>query len=164
MSPCTALEEISALPVRRLGQGDRLAVADMFLRLSDESRRRRFLSAKPYLSERDLVLLTDVDHARREAVAALDDDGRIIAIAQYAETATPGTAELAVAVVDEHQGRGIGRALVGALMRCARANGYARLVVTTLWENRAAQSLFGAFGFRVCRMGDGLVEMHTICA
>ncbi len=160
MPPCTAVDEISALPARHLQAGDRLAVADMFLRLSEESRRRRFLSAKPYLSERDLELLTDADHTTCEAVAALDADGRIIAVAQYAATATPGTAALAVAVVDEHQGRGIGRALVGAIMRCARANGYERLVVTTLAENVAARALFRAFGFRAVRVGDGLVELR----
>jgi RimJ/RimL family protein N-acetyltransferase len=160
MTLCSAVDEISALPARRLQPGDRLAVAEMFLRLSDESRRRRFLSVKPYLTEGDLALLTDVDHAAREAVAALDQDGRIIAIAQYAESPTPGTAEIAVAVIDEYQGRGIGSALVGAIMRCARANGYHRLVATTLWENVAARSLFGAFGFRPYGTGDGLVELQ----
>jgi RimJ/RimL family protein N-acetyltransferase len=132
----------------------------MFLRLSEESRHRRFLSVKPYLTETDLSLLTDVDHTAREAVAALDQDGRIIAIAQYAESGTPGTAEIAVAVVDEYQRQGIGSALVGAIMRCARANGYHRLVATTLWENMAARSLFSAFGFRPYGIGDGLVELQ----
>jgi GNAT superfamily N-acetyltransferase len=160
MSYCAAVEEISALPARRLQADDTLAVAEMFLRLSDESRRRRFLSVKPYLTEADVALVTDVDHAKREAVAALDDDDRIIAIAQYAETATPGTAEIAVAVVDEHQGQGIGRALVGAIMRCARANGYDRLVATTVWENRAARALFADFGFRAYSSAGGLVELR----
>jgi GNAT superfamily N-acetyltransferase len=160
MAPCTAVDEISALPARRLDADDGLAIADMFLRLSDESRRRRFLSVKPYMSEDDLASLTDLDHASREAVAALDDEGRIIAVAQYAATSTAGTAEIAVAVVDEYQGRGIGSALVGAIMRCARANGYVRLVATTLWENTAARSLFGAFGFGAVPIGDGLIELR----
>src|SRR4051812_12055543 len=73
MTPCTAIDEISALPARRLGPGDALAIADMFLRLSDESRRRRFLSVKPYLTEQDLSRFTDVDHATCEAVGAFDD-------------------------------------------------------------------------------------------
>ena len=161
MTPCTAVDEISALPARRLQPDDRLAVAEMFVRLSDESRRRRFLSVKPYLTERDLALLTDVDHAAREAVAALGDDGRIIAIAQYAEGDTAGTAEIAVAVLDEYQGQGIGRALVGAIMRCARANGYDRLVATTLWENAAARALFRDFGFHSHGVANGLVELHA---
>jgi RimJ/RimL family protein N-acetyltransferase len=160
MTPCTAVDEISALPARRLQADDRLAIAEMFLRLSEESRRRRFLSVKPFLTEADLQRFTDVDHARREAVAALDVEGRIIAVAQYAESPTPGTAEIAVAVIDEYQGQGIGSALVGAIMRCARANGYMRLVATTLWENEAARALFRSFGFRACGIGDGLVELQ----
>ena len=160
MSPCTAIEEISALPARRLTPDDSVAVADMFLRMSDESRRRRFLSAKPYLTEKDLSYFTEVDHATCEAVAALDQDGRIIGVAQYAARQPGGTADIAVVVVDEYQGRGIGRALTGAIMRCARANGYSRLVATTLWENAAARALFADFGFRARGMGDGLIELQ----
>jgi GNAT superfamily N-acetyltransferase len=160
MKPCTAIDEISALPARRLRADDSAAVADMFLRMSEQSRLRRFHSVKPYIGEQELALLLDADHTKCEAVAAMDDDGRIIAVAQYAEMGDPHTAQIAVVVVDEHQRRGIGRALVGAIMRCARTNGYDRLFVKTLLDNDAAMALFGEFGFQPYGDEDGVVELR----
>jgi acetyltransferase len=160
MTRCGAIDEISALPARRLHAGDAAAVAEMFLRMSEQSRMRRFHSAKPYLSEQEIARLIEADHTKCEAVAALDDEGRIIAIAQYAEMGDARTAQIAVVVLDEHQRRGIGRALVGAVMRCARANGYDRLFVKTLIDNDAAMSLFGEFGFQPYADEDGVVELR----
>jgi GNAT superfamily N-acetyltransferase len=160
MEPCTAIDEISALPARRLRADDAAAVAEMFLHMSEMSRMRRFHSVKPYLSEQELAMILDADHTKCEAVAAIGDDGRIIAVAQYAQMGDPHTAQIAVVVLDEHQRRGIGRALVGAVMRCARANGYDRLFVKTLIDNSAAMALFGEFGFQPYADEDGVVELR----
>jgi acetyltransferase len=160
MSQRTAIDEISALPARRLRADDGAAVAEMFLRMSEQSRMRRFHSVKPYISEEELALIVDADHTKCEAVAAMDDDGRIIALAQYAEMGDAHTAQIAVVVLDGHQRRGIGRALVGAVMRCARSNGYDRLFVKTLIDNSAAMALFGEFGFQPYADEDGVVELR----
>lgn len=160
MQPCTAIDELSALPARRVRAEDSAAVAEMFLRMSEQSLMRRFHSVKPYLSEEDMALIVDADHTKCEAVAAMDDDGRFIAVAQYCEMGDPRTAQIAVVVLDEHQRRGIGRALVGAIMRCARANGYDRLFVRTLLHNEAAMALFSEFGFQPYADEDGVLELR----
>jgi hypothetical protein len=41
-------------------------------RLGAESRRRRFLTGKTRLSERELTYFTDIDHVHHEAVTAID--------------------------------------------------------------------------------------------
>jgi GNAT superfamily N-acetyltransferase len=160
MSPCTAIEELSALPARRVRAEDSAAVAEMLLRMSDQSRMRRFHSVAPYVSEQDMRLIVDADHTKCEAVAALDDDGRFIAVAQYCEMGDPRTAQIAVVVLDEYQRQGIGRALVGAIMRCARANGYDRLFVKTLLDNDAGMALFSEFGFQPYSDENGVVELR----
>jgi L-amino acid N-acyltransferase YncA len=55
--------------------------------------------------------------------------GQIIGVARYiAPPSDPGAAEVAIEVDDEWQGRGIGRALMSALVDRARAEGIDRLV------------------------------------
>ena len=58
---------------RRSGPGAPL-LADGFARLSDRSRRLRFLSPKPALSPVELGYFTDVDHHDHEALGALEDE------------------------------------------------------------------------------------------
>jgi RimJ/RimL family protein N-acetyltransferase len=135
--------------VRPIDSRDRDAFSAWFGRLSDESRRRRFLGPKPKLSARELTYLTEVDHVSHTALVAVDDEGSLIAEARYA-TSTPGdrTADMAITVADEWQGRGIGTRLAARLVRAARANGITRLTALTLRENSAARALLERLGFR----------------
>jgi hypothetical protein len=54
-------------PLRR---GDIVAVTELFEAMSAKSRRQRFLTAMPRLSDRMLAFLSDVDGERHIAVAA----------------------------------------------------------------------------------------------
>jgi acetyltransferase len=146
------------LLVRRLGACDRDAVAEAFERMSDESRRMRYLAPKPMLSKAELRYLTDLDHRSHDALAALNDEGRIVAIARYAEL-RPCTAELAIEVVDEYQGRGVGPALLEGAVELARAAGYSRLTASILWENLRARALFKRLGFRASGSAGGVVDL-----
>ena len=148
----------AGLLVRQLGRCDSDAVADAFERMSPESRHRRYLAPKPMLTKRELRYLTDVDHTSHDALAAIDAGGRIVAIARYAEL-EPGTAELAVEVVDEYQGRGVGTDLVRQVIDLAHARGYASLRATTMWENQGARALFKRLGFRALGSEGNLVEL-----
>jgi RimJ/RimL family protein N-acetyltransferase len=134
--------------VRPIDGRDRDAFSAWFGRLSDESRRRRFLGPKPRLSARELTYLTEVDHISHTALVAVDQTGRLIGEARYA-TAAPGDriAELAVTIADEWQGRGVGSRLAARLIEAARANGMTRLTAITLWENAAAIGLLQRLGF-----------------
>ena len=134
--------------VRPIDGRDRDAFSAWFGRLSDESRRRRFLGPKPRLSGRELTYLTEVDHVSHTALLAVDDDGRMIGEARYA-TSAPGdvTAEMAITVADEWQDRGVGTRLATRLIEAARANGMTRLTALTLWDNTAAMALLHRLGF-----------------
>jgi GNAT superfamily N-acetyltransferase len=111
--------------IRPLERDDRERLAAAFARLGEETRRRRFLSSASRLSERDLDALTGIDHHGHEALAAVDPrTGHIIGIARYIRLPRePHAAEVAVAVDDGWQRRGIGRRLLAELADRARAEG-----------------------------------------
>jgi RimJ/RimL family protein N-acetyltransferase len=137
------------LALRPLKSNDRDGVAALFARLTPESRRRRFLSPKHELTPRELAYLTDIDHVQHEAIAAVDQlNGSIVGVSRYAHFSDHArVAEIAVAVADELQSMGIATALATRTVQRARANGFALLTATTLWENRAARALLRRLGF-----------------
>jgi RimJ/RimL family protein N-acetyltransferase len=144
--------------VRPIDWRDRDAFSAWFGRLSDDSRRRRFLGPKPRLSGRELTYLTEVDHVNHTALVAVDDGGQLIGEARYA-TSQPGDriADFAVTVADEWQGRGVGTRLAARVIEAARANGMTRLTAMTLWDNTAAIALLHRLGFlRAGYDGDAL--------
>jgi GNAT superfamily N-acetyltransferase len=149
---------------RQIHPGDQAALADLFARMSPQSRRLRYFSPKRALTERELDRLTDVDHATHEAIAALDGSGRMIGVARYVETGDPSSVEVAVEVADDHHGTGLARALVTSIILSARGRGYTRLVATVLWENCPARSLFKSLGFRAFRSSGGVVELQVSSA
>jgi GNAT superfamily N-acetyltransferase len=111
--------------VRRMRDGDTATVEALLARLGDESRRSRFGASKPRLSESELARLARVDRDHYVLVAYADGDPLPAGIARFVRHGR--TAEVAFAVVDEHQGRGIGSKLARALTADARAAGIAEL-------------------------------------
>jgi ribosomal protein S18 acetylase RimI-like enzyme len=127
------------LLVRPLRPGDVETVVAVFDRLGEQSRRRRFLGPKPYLDDRDLRALTAVDACHHALVAYVDGDNRPVAIARLVRDGS--SAEIAVAVADDHQQRGIGSALTHELIADARAAGVTEVTALVSGDNRAAVAL-----------------------
>jgi GNAT superfamily N-acetyltransferase len=128
----------TAVHLRLLRRDERELVAGFFAGLSDESRRRRFPQPMPRLPEAMLRRLVEVDGRRHVAVVA-EVDGECVGIASYVALADePDAAEVAVAVTDPYQGRGIGRLLVEALRPAAVRAGLATLVYLVDPTNRPA--------------------------
>ncbi len=127
------------LLVRPLRRGDVETVVAVFDRLGEQSRRRRFLGPKQYLDERDLRALTAVDARHHALVAYVDGDARPVAIARLVRDGS--SAEIAVAVADDHQQRGIGSALTHELIADARAAGVTEVTALVSGDNRAAVAL-----------------------
>ena len=108
--------------VRPLRNGDTATVQAVFAALGIESRRRRFGYSKDELKPDELRELARVDVTHHVLVAWLD--GRPVGIARLVRDA-PGSyaGEIAGAVVDGRQGRGIGTALLRLLLADAAAAG-----------------------------------------
>lgn len=144
------------------GDGEKLQAA--FERLSPESRYRRFFTAMPRLSEAMLLHLLDVDGVDRVAWAALDadTDGEPgIGVARYFRIADqPDAAEMAVAVVDDYQHRGLGALLLRHLSRTAREQGIQHFVGTVLAQNRPMLDLIEGAGGRYTLDEPGVLRLE----
>jgi GNAT superfamily N-acetyltransferase len=147
---------MDAVSLRPLRVGDRATVLEVFAGLSERSRRLRFLGPKPRLPERDLDVLVDVGRCGHQAVAAVDTtSGRAVGLARFVRDATTPEAEIAFEVVDEWQGRGIGRRLVAAVAEEARAQGVLRLRAVVDRSNAPALALVRSLGDLVAQRPDG---------
>ncbi len=141
------LTDGTLIRVRALRPEDRDKLRNGFARLSPESKYRRFFSAPATLSEATLDYLTQTDGRNHVAIGAeLGDAGADtsygIGIARFVRLAEdPTTAEAAVAVIDEMQHRGVGRLLLGELVRAAREREVTTFVCHVLPENEPIKSL-----------------------
>jgi GNAT superfamily N-acetyltransferase len=121
--------------IRQIEPGDKPLIKALYDELSDRSRRLRFLVPTGELSDDDLVYLTEVDHRRHEALVAVDDD-RLAGVARYVrDPHHRESAEVAMVVVDDRQGEGIGTALLDRLTERARENGIARYTALVSRDN-----------------------------
>jgi ribosomal protein S18 acetylase RimI-like enzyme len=125
--------------VRPLRHGDVRTVMAVFGRLGDSSRRMRFNGPKPCLSRVELRALASIDATRHALVAYVEGDPQPIAIARLVREGH--TAEIAFAVADEYQHRGIGSALAGELVADARAAGITEITALASSDNPAALAL-----------------------
>ena len=130
---------VDGLTIRPLLNGDTLTVEALFARLGDRSRAQRFGGAKPRLTDVELDALARVDATHHVLVAYADGDRAPAGVAWL--VADGGEAEIAFAVADGHQRRGVGSALARELTADARAAGVTRLRATVRGENDGALSL-----------------------
>lgn len=144
--------------LRPLVPDDRCAEKAFFNGLSLDSRHQRFHFGLRELSPALLKLLTEVDQRLHRAwvVEAVEPGLPVIADARYVlDAERPGSAEFAVAVADDWQGRGLGRRLIAHLMAEARRQGLQRLFGDVLAENRRMLALMRELGAQLRSHPDG---------
>ena len=127
------------LLVRPLRHGDVRTVMAVFERLGDDSRRHRFTGPKPCLSAAELRQLAAEDANHHALVAYVEGDPQPVAIARLARDGS--SAEIAFAVADEYQHRGIGSTLAAELIADARAAGITEITALASSDNSAAVKL-----------------------
>jgi ribosomal protein S18 acetylase RimI-like enzyme len=127
------------LLVRPLERGDTATVSAVFERLGEQSRRARFNGPKPCLTPAELEQLATVDRCHHALVAYVEGHPQPIAIARLARKGS--SAEIAFAVADSHQHRGIGSALAAELIADARAAGITEITALASSDNPAALAL-----------------------
>jgi GNAT superfamily N-acetyltransferase len=113
------------IAIRALRPTDEEAMLAAIDRTGAQSLYRRFFGSKRQFSDSEKAFFLNVDFVSHVAlVAVAQEDGRnvIVGGGRYV-VVRPGTAELAFAVIDEYQGRGIGAALMRHLTLLARAGG-----------------------------------------
>lgn len=121
--------------------------------LSPASAYQRLFSPRT-LTEDELKRFTDIDPARDMAlIAIVPDNGaeRQVGVARYIRAADAHSAEFAIVLSDDWQGRGLGTVLLRELMAAARANGIDRFDGAVLSENGPMIALAKKLGFAVHR-------------
>jgi GNAT superfamily N-acetyltransferase len=158
------LADGTTLPVRALEPADKPLLREGMKQLSPDSRYKRFFTATTGLSDAQLTYLTEVDHRSHEALVASDPEtGEGIAVARYVRLSErPDTAEIAIAVVDRWQGRGVGRALLHVLAETARPRGISHFVAVMLVGNQPMIRLITALGHVESRRVDGETVEITV--
>lgn len=139
------------LKVRALLPGDRDGILKAFNRSSPQSLRRRFFAAKGGLTEKEIEFFSKVDFVNHVALAAaVEEEGQpvIVGGGRYVLT-EPGQAEIAFAIIDQYQGKGIGAILMRHLATIAREAGLKVLVAEVLPENAPMLAVFKKSGLRV---------------
>ncbi|MGZ3588320.1 MAG: N-acetyltransferase family protein [Candidatus Limnocylindrales bacterium] len=133
--------------IRRIRPADLDALACFYAGLSPDSRRLRFFSAGSGLAADAASGFCHPDHAHEEGFVALVA-GRIVGHLCL-EPTDDGALEMAIAVADALQGRGLGRRLLGTATAWARHHGYLRLKATILADNVPMLRLLHAIDGRV---------------
>jgi acetyl coenzyme A synthetase (ADP forming)-like protein len=156
------LRDGSTATVRVAQAADAEALRAFFGRLSPESRYRRFFSVVPPDEEFVAALCDNADPSKRLTLVVLRTVGgapQIIATASYL-LQRDRTAEVAFAVEDPFQGRGLGTLLLERLALLAARCGITRFWATTHADNVAMIEVFRHSGFELREQReDGSIEV-----
>lgn len=133
--------------IRPLEDGESGPVLAVFEGLGARSRELRFMAPKVRLTATDLCHLTHVDGVDRVALVAELPDGRPIGIARFVRDGDDNAAaDVAVAVVDAWQRRGVGAQLSRALATWASEVDVRRFTIDMLRDNHGAARLMRRAG------------------
>lgn len=145
----THLTDGTQVTLREIRPDDKGLLAAGHARLSEQSRLRRFLGAKPRLTSSDLRYLTEVDGTNHYAVVAVVG-ADIVGVARWVRLVDdPLEAEAAVVVGDRLQGKGLGKLLARQMADAASANGIRRIRASILSDNPPALALMKVIGERL---------------
>ena len=147
-SQLVTLGDGSRVVIRTLCSGEAPVVREIFDRMSEQSRRQRFVGPKPRLSEKDLGLLAAVDHENHVGVVAFDaDTGQAVGEAHLVrDSSDSAVGDVAFGVVDAWQDRRLGTCLAERLARRARELGISRVRATLFSENTRSSALLRRLG------------------
>ena len=127
-------------------------------RLSTHAKYLRFHNVPKEMTEEDALRYCTVDYSNTFAYVAETGQGpkrKIIAIARYYRLPTRPTAEVAFAINDTNQLKGLGTKLMQALVDVARENGITAFEACVLSENQKMMEVFRDYGFYVsCELED----------
>jgi len=158
------LRDGTQVELRLLRPEDKRLLVEGLARMSPESRFYRFFSHRDRLSPRELAYLTELDHESHVAIGARMIDARGdelgLGVARFIRLEPPELAEAAVTVVDDAQGKGLGRLLLDRLVSAAHERGVRTFRFDVLAENETMLKLVEAlFPGSASHVEDGVVTI-----
>jgi len=155
------LRDGSSVHIRAIRPTDQPQLLRLFEELSARSVYFRFFQTKTRLTDNELRYFTDLDFIHHIGLVATLWEGReehLLAVGRCICPATenpPRRAEVAFAVADAYQGRGLGTLLLEHLADLARERGITEFEADVLGENNRMLQVFAASGFEVKRVLSG---------
>ena len=141
-----ALRDGSTVHVRPVGPEDVERILCFLSELSDEARSFRFFTGAADLGQ--MARLFTETRGGTSLLAVTADDGHVVGHGQYFPDGTGG-AEVAFAVADHWQGRGIATLLLAQLAEAAAAEDVREFTAAVLTSNRRMIGTFRESGFPV---------------
>lgn len=143
-----AIRDGATLRLRPIRPEDEPALQDLVRSMTPEDRRMRFFAPLRDLSHEFAARLTQIDYDREMAlIAQAPGDAAILGVARIAADPDNVRAEYAVAVRSDWKGRGLGYALMQAIIEVARRRGTQEIFGDVLAENRAMLAMSAGLGF-----------------
>lgn len=143
---------------------DEPLLKDFFYSLSDVSMHRRFLSYRKDMPHERLQDFVVIDYTKEMIIVATSGDPvneTILAVGQYGIDEQTHSAEVAFAVRDDFQNRGIGTEILKYLTYLARREGLLGFTAEVLVENKPMLHVFEQGGFDIKKRSDaGVYELH----
>jgi RimJ/RimL family protein N-acetyltransferase len=158
LSDNLTLRDGTRVHIRPIRPEDDHALVEAFHHMSPQTVYQRFFAALPELSEEMAWRFSHVNYTNRMALVAEipdSDPPQVLAVARYERAprlepnADGPVAELGLVVVDEWQGRGLGRILLRRLLAVAATHGITRFTADILADNRRMLHLLSTEA-RVC--------------
>jgi GNAT superfamily N-acetyltransferase len=150
----------SVAEIRPILPDDRPLLVEGLRHMSIESRFARFGTGVASLTDSELDYLTVVDQVNHVAWGATVE-GAPAGVGRYIRLPGQDCAEVAVTVIDEHQGLGLGRLLFDAIVASARDNRIPEVCFAVQPFNRAVREILGDADLELDDI-DGLVEARVL--
>lgn len=145
------LKDGQQVRIRPIRADDEQRLHGAFARMSERTVYFRFFSPLKRLPDHLARRLARVDYQDRFALCAVslgaDGDEQVLGVARYDRIPGTRTAEVAVAVVDELQRRGLGSNLLKRLAAVAREHGIETFTLIVLPENQSMLALLRRLGW-----------------
>jgi len=144
------LRDGRSVQVRPIRPSDAEALRTFDDGLCETCRRFRYLSWMPPLSSERSLAMATVDFRERFAlVATAQREGHEVIVADCRLIADPGQpAEIAIAVADDHQGVGLGPALIRQMLSIAAGHGIETVEGRVRYDNERMMRVLRRLGFR----------------
>lgn len=152
--PYAARPHRDPVRVRALAPDEQHVVAEVFDSLSAQARWLRFHAPLPRIPARYVDQLARVEPGRRHVAIAIAGAAPVGHGMWVRDRAVAGCADLALAVRDDWQSHGVGRALTGHLAATAAAAGIDRFTFTVARDNALVRTLLARIG-AACSPHDG---------
>jgi acetyl coenzyme A synthetase (ADP forming)-like protein len=154
------LRDGGVVRIRPIVPDDRERLYELFQGMGQRSRYFRFFQEKDDLSPTELDYFTNVDYESRMAFAVLLE-GKMVGVGRYdRDQSEPDQAEVAFAVVDAHQNRGIGTQLLQLMTAYARTHGIQGFKALVLPDNVQMIRMFRHSGYKIDRtMEEGVYSV-----